>query len=98
MEPSAAGADVDGSMDESAALYWVTDEPLLQYLGVAPIAEKFAPTLFEAEKMERMVEEISHAAGAEHKNRTGVLLGRLFWDPGGVMIVGGHQRVRVLTS
>jgi gentisate 1,2-dioxygenase len=32
--------------DGSAALYWVTDEPLLKYLGVAPSEKRFEPAFF----------------------------------------------------
>ena len=36
-----------------AALYWVHDEPLMDYLGVAPNAKKFEPTLFKRDLMLR---------------------------------------------
>jgi len=64
-----------------AALYWVHDEPLLNYLGVKPSERKFEPTIFKREDMLQHVEEISHknckdgASDAAHKNRLGVLLG-----------------------
>lgn len=57
------------------ALYWIHDQPLLDYLGVAPAKAKFDPTLFTREKLLETVEEIRHAPGATHKNRLGVLLG-----------------------
>lgn len=58
-----------------SALYWITDEPLLQYLGVKPNIAKFRPTLFRKEKMLAEVERIKHQPGAEHRNRLGILLG-----------------------
>jgi hypothetical protein len=34
-----------------SALYWVSDEPLLQYLGVKPVTKKFQVTLFRKDRM-----------------------------------------------
>jgi len=64
-----------------AAIYWVHDEPLLNYLGVKPSECKFDPTIFKRNDMLQQVEGISHRSsndteeGAAHKNRLGVLLG-----------------------
>lgn len=63
-----------------AAIYWVHDEPLLNYLGVKPSEQKFEPTIFKRDDMLQEVEEISHrskegSCDAAHKNRLGVLLG-----------------------
>lgn len=63
----------DASID--TAIYWVTDEPLMRYLGVGPTEQKFQPTMFKKERMLEEVENISHRPGAEHLNRLGVLLG-----------------------
>ena len=60
---------------DGAALYWIHDQPLLDYLGVAPAVAKFDPTLFTRQRLLETVEEIRHAPGAKHKNRLGVLLG-----------------------
>lgn len=70
---SSAGAVHKGTAD--SALYWVTDEPLMQYLGVSPIKNKFEPTVYRREQMLAEVERISHEPGVEHRNRMGVLLG-----------------------
>lgn len=45
------GLEVEHAAEEDAALYWVSDEPLLRYLGVAPCEKKFEPTLFTRERM-----------------------------------------------
>jgi len=59
-----------------AALYWVHDEPLMDYLGVTPVVKKFEPTLHKKEDMLEKIEEIRHETGDCHmKNRLGVLLG-----------------------
>ena len=58
-----------------AALYWVHDEPLMDYLGVTPSIAKFEPTLFKRERMLAEVEEIKHSEDDGERNRLGVLLG-----------------------
>ena len=67
---------------EDSAIYWVSDEPLMQYLGVAPIVQKFNPTHFTRARMEAEVERISHEPGAEHRNRMGILLGNKITEQG----------------
>lgn len=57
------------------SIYWITDEPLLSYLGVTPDQQKFKLTVFRKEKMLAEVEAIKHLPGAEHRNRLGILLG-----------------------
>jgi quercetin dioxygenase-like cupin family protein len=47
------------------AIYWVTDEPLMNYLGVKPNVKKFNVTLFRKERMLAEVERIKHQPGAE---------------------------------
>lgn len=60
---------------DDTAIYWVTDEPLLKYLGVKPNVQKFNATHFTKARMLAEVERISHEPGAEHRNRMGILLG-----------------------
>ena len=71
----AAGKALVHSATKDAALYWVNDEPLLKYLGVAPVTERFNITHFTNQVMLSEVERISHEPGAEHRNRLGILLG-----------------------
>ena len=76
--PSDLGAkakSVIHTASKDAALYWVSDEPLMKYLGVAPSVEKFNVTHFTNSSMLAEVERISHEPGAEHRNRMGILLG-----------------------
>jgi len=63
-----------------AALYWVHDGPLLDYLGVAPTCAKFEPTLFKNERMMAEVEHITHSNSDREHNRLGVLLGNKAFD------------------
>ena len=58
-----------------AALYWVHDEPLMEYLGVTPTSAKFEPTLFKRDRMISEVEDIKHSDVNGERNRLGVLLG-----------------------
>lgn len=67
---------------EDTAIYWVTDEPLLKYLGVSPSEEKFKVTHFTNERMLGEVERISHEPGAQHRNRMGILLGNKLTENG----------------
>mmetsp|Transcript_23009 Transcript_23009/g.37720 ORF Transcript_23009/g.37720 Transcript_23009/m.37720 type:complete len:395 (+) Transcript_23009:95-1279(+) len=59
------------------AIYWVHDEPLLQYLGVQPQGKRrFEPTFYRAADMRATVANISNTD--EHgnvRNRHGILLG-----------------------
>merc|ERR1719330_1661982 len=60
----------------AAALYWVHDEPLMNYLGATPNVKKFEPTLYKKEVLLEKVQQIQHETGDCHlKNRLGVLLG-----------------------
>jgi|EP00670_Eutreptiella_braarudii_P004314 gentisate 1,2-dioxygenase len=89
---------------QDAAIYWVSDEPLMNYLGVSPSAKKFEPTVFRREALLAEVEKISHAPGAEHLNRVGVLLGNqatesttktlshVLWSLLNLLPAGNHQR------
>lgn len=61
--------------NSDAALYWISDEPLMTYLGVKPCIKKFKLTLFRKERMLAEIERIKHQPGAEHRNRMGILLG-----------------------
>ena len=71
----AAEAGIMHTATDDTAIYWVSDEPLMQYLGVKPCVKKFNATHFTKERMLAEVERISHEPGAQHRNRMGILLG-----------------------
>eukprot|EP00968_Pinguiococcus_pyrenoidosus_P028449 scaffold7863_cov277-Pinguiococcus_pyrenoidosus.AAC.6 len=73
--PSTAEEVVHTAGETDAALYWITDEPLLRYLGVAPSEQRFSPAHYSKERLLGEVERVSHEEGAEHRNRMGILLG-----------------------
>lgn len=60
------------------ALYYVSDAPLLRYLGVAPAgAPRFSPTLYPAARLAAELARANSDAGAGSRNRNGVLLGHV---------------------
>jgi len=61
--------------DEDAALYWVHDAPLLEYLGVTPTAPRFKPAFYSREYMHAEVNRIKEIAMRENRNRVGIILG-----------------------
>lgn len=60
------------SASEDAALYWVHDAPLLNYLGVIPSEKRFKPVLYTHERLTAELDKIRKEAAG--RNRTGVLL------------------------
>lgn len=58
-----------------AALYWVTDEALLNYLGVTPTHPRFRPTLYPGDRLLAELEQVAQEPGAQNRNRIAVLLG-----------------------
>jgi len=57
-----------------ATLYWVTDEPLLGYLGVAPSERRLRPTLFTAARCAEELAKVAAEPAAERRSRVSVLL------------------------
>ena len=59
------------------ALYWVHDEPLLQYLGVEPSSQRrFEPAFYSSNAMKETVHSLSNTDNnGKVKNRRGILLG-----------------------
>lgn len=58
-----------------SAIYWVTDSPVLKYLGVEPKEQQFEPVLWSHEQIQEKIMAERNAPGAENRNRIGVLLG-----------------------
>jgi len=81
--PAVAGAVTHSckSAEEhgAAALYWIHDGPLLEYLGVSPSKPRFQPTLYKRQDLLAKVEEIKHS-DTRSNNRLGVLLGNAMCD------------------
>jgi gentisate 1,2-dioxygenase len=98
-----AGCTTVHRATEDATLYWVTDEPLLRYLGVAPTGPRFEATRFPGERVRRELEAIEAAPHATDRNRLAVLLNtapneltqtvtHVLWAMFGKLPVGAVQR------
>lgn len=59
---------------KDTAFYWVHDEPLLHYLGVAPTKMIFEPTIYRHDKMQKELENVKRNPLAAQRNRNGILL------------------------
>jgi len=97
------GAPATHRAVEDATLYWVTDEPLLRYLGVAPVRPRFEVTHFPGERVRRELAEVEASPRATDRNRLAVLLNtapndltqtvtHVLWAMFGKLPVGAVQR------
>jgi gentisate 1,2-dioxygenase len=57
-----------------AALYWVNDAPLLNYLGVKPARAIFRPVHYTAQWLREQTDKAAHEPDAAEQNRIGILL------------------------
>ena len=60
---------------EDTAIYWVTDEALVNYLGVTPTIPRFQPCLYPSNRIFSELKQIAQEPGASKRNRIGVLFG-----------------------
>lgn len=97
-----AGSRATHAAGDDAALYWVHDEPLLRYLGVAPAEPRFSPTVYPRAAIMQALEAVVRDPSSAGANRLSVLLGnRLFpqtmtithvmWAMFGLLPVGAVQ-------
>jgi gentisate 1,2-dioxygenase len=88
--------------EEESVFYWVNDEPLLRYLGVAPVAPRFRPTLYPREQSRAALLEAASDALAAQRSRISVLLTNanfpqtltithVLWAMLGILPVGANQ-------
>jgi gentisate 1,2-dioxygenase len=84
-------------------MYWVTDEPLLRHLGVAPTHARFEATHFPAARVQSELAAIEASPRATDRNRLAVLLNtapndltqtvtHVLWAMYGLLPVGAVQR------
>ncbi|MCD9622323.1 cupin domain-containing protein [Rhabdothermincola salaria] len=89
--------------DVDALLYWVHDEPLLRYLGVAPVDARFAATRFAAREVRAELDRVVASPHATDRNRLAVLLNtapndrtqtvtHVLWAMYGLVPAGAVQR------
>ncbi|QHE10554.1 cupin [Burkholderia glumae] len=69
------GAPATLRADSTARLYYVSDAPLLAYLGARAAQPRFAPTLYPAARARAELDKVAAAPGAARRNRVSVLLG-----------------------
>ena len=60
---------------EDTVMYWVSDAPVLNYLGAQPSRPTFEPTHYSRAWLMQNLQDVRNADGAYQKNRTGILLG-----------------------
>ena len=63
------------SASEDTAIYWVTDEALVNYLGVRATKPRFQPCLYPGDRLVAEIKRIAQEPGASKRNRIGVILG-----------------------
>ncbi|MDJ0903567.1 MAG: hypothetical protein QNJ55_32715 [Xenococcus sp. MO_188.B8] len=63
------------SASEDTAIYWVTDEALVNYLGVRATKPRFQPSLYPSDRIMAELQQIAQEPGASKRNRIGVLFG-----------------------
>lgn len=68
------GTELSHSASVDAALYWINDAPLLNFLGVTVSCERFSPTLYKSEDCERELARIAADPASISRNRVAVLL------------------------
>ncbi|NCY02119.1 MAG: cupin [Planctomycetia bacterium] len=74
-----AGSRAVHAAGHDAALYWVHDGPLLDYLGVQATRRMFTPTLYRREAIHEALDAVIRDPASGQANRLSVLLGhRLF--------------------
>lgn len=97
LRPSSFTASAD------ARLYYVHDEPLLRYLGVAHSEDRFAPTLYPAEIANAKLREAADDPRAKDRSRVSILLGNrnfpqtrtvthVLWAMYGILPAGAVQK------
>ncbi|WP_028223113.1 cupin domain-containing protein [Paraburkholderia oxyphila] len=69
------GTEAVLSAQTTARLYYVSDAPLLSYLGTTISHARFSPTLYPAQRAKAELEAVANAPGASQRNRISVLLG-----------------------
>lgn len=75
-----AGSNSRHTASEDTSIYYITDSPLLRYLGVNAAEARFKPTLYTAEQAKAKLAEAANAPDARFRNRISVLLNNDIFD------------------
>ena len=60
---------------EDAAIYWVTDAALVNYLGVRATKPRFRPSFYQRDRLLSELNQVAQEPGASKRNRIGIILG-----------------------
>ncbi|MCU1716789.1 cupin [Pseudomonas sp. 5P_3.1_Bac2] len=88
---------------EDARFYYVHDEPLLRYLGVQQVVDRFAPTLYPSAVANAKLREAADDPHAQDRSRISILLGNrnfpqtrtvthVLWAMYGILPAGSVQK------
>jgi gentisate 1,2-dioxygenase len=66
--------EIQHQASADSAFYWVNDQPLMDFLGVQPVKERFRPLFFSCEQLNDELEKVRKANEGKDKNRNGILL------------------------
>ncbi len=99
--PGMEAAQLTASQD--ARFYYVHDQPLLRYLGVAPTEQQFSATLYPAHKANAKLREAADDPRAQDRSRISILLGNrhfpqtrtvthVLWAMYGILPAGSVQK------
>jgi gentisate 1,2-dioxygenase len=69
-----AGSRSTHHASADTAMYWVTDEPLLRFLGVTATEPRFRATKYDGVRSRAELDKVAHAPHAGERNRISVLL------------------------
>jgi gentisate 1,2-dioxygenase len=89
--------------EEDTAFYWVTDEPLLRFLGAEATQPQFAPTLFDAMTARTELDRVAAEPHSGERSRVSILLANanqtqtltathVLWAMYGIVPAGSEQR------
>ncbi len=67
-------------VSKDTCIYWVNDNPLMQYMGVAPVRDIIPPLIYQKDAMELKLMNINSHENAKNKNRNGILLSNTTTD------------------
>jgi gentisate 1,2-dioxygenase len=98
-----AGSQCTHQADTDAAFYWVTDEPLLRYLGATATEPRFAATRFDAATAKAELDRVAAEPDAAKRSRVSILLANanqtqtltathVLWAMFGIVPAGSEQR------
>jgi gentisate 1,2-dioxygenase len=98
-----AGSRSTHHAETDTAMYWVTDEPLLRFLGATAVETRFAPTKYDGQIAMAELQKVARDPHASERSRVSILLANAresqtltvthtLWAMLGLLPVGAVQR------